>query len=106
MHKRRLHPKPPLCKGRWPEGPEGLCAGSRQIYVRSLREYLTHGCNTSATAGAMFIHRNTLRNYLEHIRERTGIDAAQIADGDLLYLYLFCLCAEYAAAKDKALPQR
>ena len=20
--------KPPLCKGRWPEGPEGLCAGS------------------------------------------------------------------------------
>ena len=21
-------PKPPLCKGRWPEGPEGLCAGS------------------------------------------------------------------------------
>ena len=28
-HKHRLHRKPPLCKGRWPEGPEGLCAGNR-----------------------------------------------------------------------------
>ena len=28
LYKHMLHRKPPLCKGRWPGGPEGLCAGS------------------------------------------------------------------------------
>lgn len=69
------------------------------IYVRSLREYLTHGCNTSATANAMFIHRNTLRNYLEHLQQGTGIDISSIDEDNLLFLYLSCLCAEYLDAK-------
>ena len=29
LRKHRLHRKPPLCKGRRPEGPEGLCASNR-----------------------------------------------------------------------------
>ena len=70
--------------------------GEKELgHIRCLREYLLHGCNASATAAALFIHRNTLHSYLEHIRKGTGIDAAQIHSKDILYLYLSCLSTEY-----------
>lgn len=76
--------------------------GEKELgHIRCLREYLLHGCNASATAAALFIHRNTLHSYLEHIRRGTGIDAARIQSKDILYLYLSCLSTEYILSRKK-----
>ena len=43
-------------------------------YVRTLYMYLMCGCNAVATAGVLYLHRNSLHNRLERIRELSGID--------------------------------
>lgn len=43
-------------------------------YVRTLRLYLSENCNTSRTAERLFIHRHTLLNRLESIRNLSGLD--------------------------------
>jgi purine catabolism regulator len=42
--------------------------------VRTLEEYLRHRGNVSATAEALYVHQNTLRQRLERIEQLTGID--------------------------------
>ena len=43
-------------------------------YCLTLLEYLKHERNAVATANALFLHRNTLRNHLMRITEITGCD--------------------------------
>ena len=43
-------------------------------YVDTLRVFLTENCNTSRAAERLFIHRHTLLNRLQSIRELCGID--------------------------------
>lgn len=42
--------------------------------VRTLEEYLRHRGNVSATAEALYVHQNTLRQRLERIEQLTGMD--------------------------------
>ena len=43
-------------------------------YVDTLRVFLTENCNTSRAADRLFIHRHTLLNRLQSIREFCGLD--------------------------------
>lgn len=43
-------------------------------YVDTLRVFLTENCNTSRAAERLFIHRHTLLNRLQNIRDLCGID--------------------------------
>lgn len=77
-----------------------LSGGQRELdHVRSLQEYLIRGRNTSAAAHALFIHRNTLRNHLDHIQSATGIDMDNIPDEDVVWLLVTCLAVSYIARK-------
>jgi DNA-binding PucR family transcriptional regulator len=42
--------------------------------VKTLAAYLKHGGNSTQTADALFLHRNSLRYRLARIRAITGID--------------------------------
>jgi sugar diacid utilization regulator len=42
--------------------------------VMTVASYLEHGCNTNATASAMFAHRHTIAYRLERVRELTNLD--------------------------------
>jgi DNA-binding PucR family transcriptional regulator len=42
--------------------------------VRTLGAYLRHGGNSTQTADALFLHRNSLRYRLARIRAITGLD--------------------------------
>ena len=47
--------------------------GSRTALLKTLRIYLAENCNASRAAERLFIHRHTLINRLQTIRELTGI---------------------------------
>ena len=51
--------KPPLCKGRWPEGPEGLCAGS---YILRGLQVPANDPSVSLTAASVPIPSVALRH--------------------------------------------
>ncbi|MEQ4204696.1 PucR family transcriptional regulator ligand-binding domain-containing protein [Actinopolymorpha sp. B17G11] len=54
----------------------------------TLRSFLAHDCQWAATAAALFIHVNTLRNRLTKITELTGKDVNHTADRVDLFLAL------------------
>ena len=69
--------------------------GQRELdHIRSLQEYLFRGRNSSATAAALYIHRNTLHNHLEHIQRYIGVDLEALDQETALCLYLSCLVAQ------------
>ena len=63
-------------------------------HIRAFREFLVNGKNISATASSLYVHRNTLRNYLEHVQNGTGINPDEVSENEHLFLYLSCLIAE------------
>jgi DNA-binding PucR family transcriptional regulator len=54
----------------------------------TLRAFLDHDGHWSATAGALHIHVNTLRNRLARVAELTGRDVSRTADRVDLFLAL------------------
>lgn len=76
---------------------EAICSGAvlrlremdrtrNTAYVETLRLYLDCGCQPTAAAAALYIHRSTLAYRLEKIREATGVD---LEDADTrLYLQI------------------
>ena len=42
-------------------------------YMEILRKYLQNNCNLSQTARELFMHRNTMLNKLETVRELLGV---------------------------------
>ncbi len=56
--------------------------------VRTVAAFLEHGGQWTATAEALFVHVNTLRNRLAKITELTGRDVARTEDRVDLYLAL------------------
>ncbi|WP_311790023.1 helix-turn-helix domain-containing protein, partial [Pantoea sp. UBA5923] len=55
---------------------------------RTLIAWFTHNVQPSATARALFIHRNTLEYRLNRISELTGLNLSQFDDRLLLYVAL------------------
>ncbi|MBQ3267475.1 MAG: helix-turn-helix domain-containing protein, partial [Atopobiaceae bacterium] len=43
-------------------------------YIDTLRAYLDNGCNASQTAKAMYLHRSTLVQRLDRIREIVDLE--------------------------------
>lgn len=67
------------CRGHLPQyqSLQALIARDRTKqtdYIDTLRVFLTENCNTSKAAERLFIHRHTLLNRLQSIREICGID--------------------------------
>lgn len=60
----------------------------RTSYCNTLLEYLKHERNAVATADALFVHRNTLRNHLSKIAEIINID---LEDADVRFRILVSL---------------
>ncbi|WIV56266.1 PucR family transcriptional regulator [Amycolatopsis nalaikhensis] len=56
--------------------------------VRTVQAFLEHGGQWAATAEALFVHVNTLRNRLAKVAELTGRDVARTEDRVDLYLAL------------------
>jgi DNA-binding PucR family transcriptional regulator len=56
--------------------------------VRTVQAFLEHGGQWAATADALFVHVNTLRNRLAKVTELTGRDVARTEDRVDLYLAL------------------
>ncbi|MDQ3785810.1 MAG: helix-turn-helix domain-containing protein, partial [Actinomycetota bacterium] len=56
--------------------------------VRTVQTFLEHGGQWTATADALYVHVNTLRNRLAKITELTGRDVARTEDRVDLYLAL------------------
>jgi DNA-binding PucR family transcriptional regulator len=54
----------------------------------TLRAFLDHDGQWNATAAALFVHVNTLRNRLARVAELTGRDVARTADRVDLFLAL------------------
>jgi carbohydrate diacid regulator len=55
---------------------------------RTLIAWFTHNVQPSATARALFIHRNTLEYRLNRISELTGLNLGHFDDRLLLYVAL------------------
>ncbi len=54
----------------------------------TLLSFLEHNMNTSKTADAIYMHRNTLINKLERFTEITGYDPKKFVDGFIIYYLL------------------
>lgn len=61
---------------------------SNGLLIRTLHAWFIHNVQPSATAKALFIHRNTLEYRLNRIAELTGLNLAQFDDRLLLYVAL------------------
>ncbi len=59
-----------------------------QTMKYTLLSFLEHNMNTSKTADAIYMHRNTLINKLERFTEITGYDPKKFVDGFIIYYLL------------------
>lgn len=60
----------------------------KPIYWETLAAFFEHNLNVTDTAGAIFIHRNTLLYRLEKIKQHTDLDPRQFKEALQLYLAL------------------
>lgn len=72
-------------------------------YIKCLGSYLINGCNLTATAKKLHLHRNTLDYRLDQISKELNIDLKNTDDDILLLLLISCEIAKSAIGKNKDL---
>ena len=56
--------------------------------TETIRTFFQNDLSSSATARALFIHRNTLNYRLERIRQETGLDIRRFQDAVILMMLM------------------
>ena len=68
-----------------------LPADDREVLLRTARTWLAAEGSSSAAAGQLHLHRNTVRYRLRRLEELTGRDLAKPADAAEVYVALECV---------------
>ncbi|MDC5705725.1 helix-turn-helix domain-containing protein [Vibrio europaeus] len=64
---------------------------SKDVLVKTLKEFFAQDCDLAQTCAALHIHRNTLRYRIEKIEEVTGLKINKLDHKVQLYLALKCV---------------